>query len=198
MAPKRKRSAKVHRKTRKAVSPRRKSRGTLATAKKGLFETLEQINKIISRFEGEVESLLKKFVKQGERSRKDLRKNFEVLVGKVRAEKLLALTREGREELEKEVRRLGEEVIGTLKEVESLIPHEKFKGLFSEAREGLLNLVDVFVDNGFLVQARQTVLKTRKEILGLLSIPTQSEVEKLERKIVKLEKRLSNLARRAA
>ena len=169
----------------------RKPVGTLQAA-------LVQINKAIGRFEGEVETLVKKLVKQSERSRKDLRKNFDVLIGKIRADKLIAFTRDGREELEKEVKRLAEDVISTIKEVEVLINHEKFSGLFENARESFSNLVEIFAENGLLLQAKRTVLKTRKEILGLLSIPTQGEVEKLERKIVILEKRLSNLARRAA
>lgn len=169
----------------------KKSTGTLHIA-------LEQINKAIGRFEGEVESLVKKLVKQGERSRKDLRKNFDVLLGKIRADKLIALTRDSRDELEKEVKRLAEDVIGTIKEVEALINHEKFTGLFNNVRDNFSNLIEVFAENGLVLQAKQTVRKTRKEILHLLSIPTQSEVEKLERKIVTLEKRLSNLARRAA
>lgn len=177
--------------TRAAKQPAKKAVGTLQTA-------LVQINRVIGRFEGEVEILVKKIVKQGERSRKDLRKNFDVLIGKIRADKLIALTRDSRDELEKDVKRLAEDVLGTIKEVEALINHEKFTDLFADARDGFSNLVELFAENGLVVQAKQTMLKTRKEILGLLSIPTQGEVEKLERKIVILEKRLSNLARRAA
>jgi polyhydroxyalkanoate synthesis regulator phasin len=191
MASKKKSTLKLKTAPKAKIVIARKPVGTLHAA-------LVQINKAIGRFEGEVETLVKKLVKQGERSRKDLRKNFDILIGKIRADKLIAFTRDGREELEKEVKRLAEDVIGTIKEVEVLITHEKFAGLFTNARESLSNLVEVFAENGLLLQAKRTVLKTRKEILGILSIPTQSEVEKLERKIVILEKRLSNLARRAA
>jgi ubiquinone biosynthesis protein UbiJ len=191
MASKKKVTHKIKTAPKAKTAHAKKATGTLQTA-------LVQINKVIGRFEGEVEILVKKLVKQGERSRKDLRKNFDVLIGKIRADKLIALTRDSREELEKEVKRLAEEVVGTIKEVETLINHEKFSGMFTGARESFSNLIELFAENGLILQAKQTVLKTRKEILDLLSIPTQSEVEKLERKIVTLEKRLSNLARRAA
>ena len=204
MAQKKKRVTKTKTKAKKApVKKRAKARakkkvGKIQSAKENLAQRLDGVNRVINRFETEVETLVKKFVKQGERSRKDLRKNFDGILKKVRGGKIIARTRQTREELEKEVRRLADEVIGTVKDVESLLNHEKVTGIFDNARQSLANIIELFVENGLILQAKQTVLNTRKEVLGLLSIPTQGEVEKLERKIVSLERRLSTLTRKAA
>jgi polyhydroxyalkanoate synthesis regulator phasin len=156
------------------------------------------VNRVINRLEDEVESLVKRLVKQGERSRKDLKKNFDDILKKVRAGKIMARANETREEIEKDVRRVAEEVLGTVKDVESIINREKMAGILSNARDSMENLVEVLRENGLVLQAKQTVANTRREVLGFFSIPTQGDVEKLERKIVNLEKRLSNLTRKAA
>jgi len=200
MAPKKKRSTaqkrnQATRAPKRAATKKKTKVGKIRSAKEGLQIRLDQVNRVINRFEGEVETLVKRLVKQGERSRKDLRKNFDDILKRVRAGKILAHTRE---ELEKEVRRVAEEVLGTVKDVESVLNREKMAGILTNARNSFETLVEIFRENGLVLQAKQTVANTRREVLGFFSIPTQSDVEKLERKIVNLEKRLSNLSRKAA
>jgi len=203
MAPKKKKARKTKgrrpaKKSVKRSSRRKRNLGKIQVAKKNILERLERVNRVINRFEGDVEGLIKKIVKQGERSRKEIRKNFDDILSKIGAGGIFARANETREDLEREVKRLAEEVMNTVKEVESKLHQERLSGLFQNARKNLNNVLELLSENGLVVQAKATVDNTRKEIFGLFSIPTQDEVEKLERKIVNLERRLSNLSRKAA
>lgn len=182
-------------KAKQAVSQVRRQ---TTVAKQSLQGRLDQVNRVVNRFEKEFETLFKKLVKQGERSRKDLRKNFDEIAKKVRKGKLLKEASATREELEKEVRRVAEEVVATIKEAENLINTEKVTAIFSEVRGSVNGLVEVLSRNGVITQVKQAIESTRKEVLGIFKIPSQNEVEKLEKKIITLEKRLSNLSRKAA
>jgi len=162
-------------------------------AKQKIHEQLESVNRIVNRLEGEVEVLFKKIVKKGERSSRELRKNFDGLLSWLKSG-----ASEKREDVEREVRRLAEDVIKSMKEVELIPSRVDFNGAFREVRKNFGNLVDHLSDNDFVHRAKLTLGQTKKELLAILSIPTQEEVVKLEKKIVSLEKRLSNLSRKAA
>jgi len=192
---KKKSKAKQHK---KVATRALRSGGKVAQAKRQIAHRVGQINRVINRLESEVEGLVKKIVKQGERSRIELRKNFDDLLGKLNPSDLIAFASETRDDLEREVRRLAEEIVDAVKEIE-LLPHRLEVGtLIKDMRRGVGDVVDQLNESGFVQLAKETVLKTRKGVLSLFSIPTQDEVVKLERKIVNLEKRLSNLSRRAA
>ncbi len=167
-------------------------------AKKKIAERIEDINRIVNRFEGEVEGLFKKIVKKGERSRRELRRSFDDLFSWLKKGELLALATETRDDVEREVRRLAEEVIQSVKEIELIPGKVNFSEIFDDARKNLGHLVENLGDNDLIQRAKQTLNQTKKELLSLLSIPTQEEVVKLEKKIVSLEKRLSTLSRKAA
>jgi len=171
---------------------------TVKNAKQAFAQKFEDINRVVNRLESELEVLFKKIVKKGERSSKELRRSFDDLLSWVKAGDILSLAAETRDEVEREVKRLAEEVIHSVREIE-LIPNKvNFKGLVKDVRKNVGNIVDHLGDNDLVQKARLTLGQTKKEILGILSIPTQEEVVKLERKIVSLEKRLSNLSRKAA
>ena len=53
-------------------------------------------------------------------------------------------------------------------------------------------------ENGLVEKAKHLMEDARENILVSLSIPTQKDVQKLERKITTLEKRLSTLVKKAA
>src|SRR5262249_4970644 len=135
----------------------------------------------------------KKIVKKGERSSRELRKNFDGLLSWLKSG-----ASEKREDVEREVRRLAEDVIKSMKEVELITSRVDFNVAFREVRKNFGNLVDHLSDNDFVHRAKLPLGQTKKELLAILSIPTQEEVVKLEKKIVSLEKRLSNLSRKAA
>jgi polyhydroxyalkanoate synthesis regulator phasin len=186
-------------KTKKTVSISvKKSSGKVEFAKRSIGLKIEKINRVINRLEGEVEGLIKRIVKQGERSRKELRKNFDDLLSRVRGTELISLATETRDEIEREVRRLAEDIVNVVKEIELVPSRIDFLAVFNDARRNFNNLVEHLSDNNFIQHAKSTVNQSRKELLGMLSIPTQDEVEKLERKIISLEKRLSNISRKAA
>lgn len=110
----------------------------------------------------------------------------------------MTIANETRGEVEREVRRLADDMISLVKEIETIPGRLGVENVYRDARNNLLTLVDQLTDSGFIHRAKATLKQTRKEILTLLSIPTQDEVEKLEKKIVSLEKRLSTLSRKAA
>ncbi len=179
-------------------SSKNKNLGKVERAKRGILKRVEQINSVINRLELEIEGLVKKLVKQGERSRKELRRNFDDLIARLGAKDLIALASETRDDVEREVRRLAEEVLDLVKEIERVPARINLGGLITDARRSFEDVVDHLNDNDLIQRAKQTLNQTKKEVLSLLSIPTQDEVVKLERKIVTLEKRLSNLSRKAA
>ena len=123
---------------------------------------------------------------------------FEDINRVVKSGDLVSLASEKREDVEREVRRLAEEVIGSVKEIELLSRKVNLSGVFNRVRKNLGNIVEQIGDNDLVQKAKLTLGQTKKELLGVLSIPTQDEVGKLEKKIVSLEKRLSNLTRKAA
>ncbi|HKY64409.1 MAG TPA: hypothetical protein VJR29_13440 [bacterium] len=167
-------------------------------AKKKITERIENINRVVNRLEGEVEVLFKKIVKKGERSRRELRRSFDDLFAWVKKGDLVALATEKRDDVERELRRLAEDVIQSVKEIELVPGKVNFAEIFDDARKNLGHLVENLGDNDLVQRAKQTLNQTKKELLSLLSIPTQEEVVKLEKKIVSLEKRLSTLSRKAA
>ena len=170
----------------------------VANAKHSLSQKFEDINRVVNRLESEVEVLFKKIVKKGERSGRELRRSFDDLLTWVKSGDLVSLATEKRDDVEREIRRLAEEVISSVKEIELLPSKVNFGGVFKKVRKNLGNIIEQIGDNDLVQKAKQTLGQTRKELLGILSIPTQDEVVKLERKIVSLEKRLSNLTRKAA
>lgn len=171
---------------------------TVSNAKHAIAQKFEDINRVVNRLESEVEVLFKKIVKKGERSGRELRRSFDDLLSWVKSGDLVSLATEKRGDVEREVRRLAEEVMGSVKEIELLSRKVKLTGVFQKVRKNLGNIVEQIGDNDLVQKAKTTLGQTKKELLGVLSIPTQDEVVKLEKKIVSLEKRLSNLTRKAA
>src|SRR3990167_10423276 len=97
--------------------------------------TLKQINKVISKFELEAEKVLKRLVTQGRRSRQELRRNFEDLFAKIKVGNF-GLNAKG-VEIEKEVRRLADEVLNRFKDIELLPQSEAVTKVFTDIRKNL-------------------------------------------------------------
>ncbi|MFO1463448.1 MAG: hypothetical protein U1F66_06695 [bacterium] len=167
-------------------------------AKQTITQKFEDINRVVTRLESELEVLFKKIVKKGERSSKELRRSFDDMLAWVKSGELISLAAEKRDEVEREVKRLAEEVVASVKEIELIPGKVNVKGLFRDVRKNVEGIVEQLGESDLIQRAKQGLGQTKKEILGILSIPTQDEVVKLERKIVSLEKRLSNLTRKAA
>ncbi|HCU25934.1 MAG TPA: hypothetical protein DF383_13030, partial [Deltaproteobacteria bacterium] len=85
-----------------------------------LSKKLKHINRVITHLESEVETLVKKIVKKGELSGRELRRSFDDLVDWLKAGALLNLASEKRDDLEREIKRLADEVIQSVREIELL------------------------------------------------------------------------------
>lgn len=159
---------------------------------------VDNINHILGRLEKEVEGIFKKLVKQGERSSRELRKNFDDILKKVRKTDIYTKAQEKTEDFEKEVRKLADDVVGRVKNLE--LGHGFFsaKKIFKDARKSFDAFVNKIEKNDFIGQAKEKAESTRNDILSFLSIPSQNEVERLEKKIVSLEKRIQSLSHKAA
>ncbi len=159
---------------------------------------LEKMNEILNRLEGEVESLVKRLVKQGERSSRELRKNLDEVLKRFKKIDLYTKAQETTEGFDRELRRLADEVVSKVKGLEIAPSGFTSKKLLRDARKNLNAFVNVFEKNDFLSRAKLKAENTRDEVLSFLKIPSQAEVEKLERKVVALEKRLQNFSQKAA
>ncbi len=171
---------------------------SLAGVRQKLFSSFEQVNQGVLKLEGELETLVKKVKQRSEHSRRDLQKSFRALVKKLKSSEVLVVAKGTRRDLEKEMKRLVEEATASVKELENLVKTAKVRALFKNFRTGLQNALESFSEHGVVLQAKKSVVGTRKELLGLLSIPSQEEFESLARKISNIEKRLTQIARKAA
>lgn len=152
---------------------------------------LDQINNILVKLEGEVENLLHKIVKQGRRSQAELKKNFDTLVKKAKLKSKST-------DIEREIRKFADEVLNKVKELELIPESVSVNKIFKDVRKNFSEIVENLVASGLVVKTRQLVSETREGILVSLSIPSQKDVEKLEKKIATLERRLGSLVKKAA
>lgn len=159
---------------------------------------VDNINNILGRFEKEVEGIFKKLVKQGEKSSRELRKNFDDILKKVRKTDIYTKAQEKTEDFEKDVRKLADDIVSRVKSLE--LGHSLFsaKKIFKDVRKSFDSFVNKIEKTNFIEQAKEKAENTRNELLSFLSIPSQNEVERLEKKIVSLEKRIQSLSHKAA
>ncbi len=163
-----------------------------------LKQRLEKVNAILGRLEDEVEGIFKKLVKRGERSSKEIRKNFDEILKKVKKINLYSKAQAKTGDLEKEVRKLADEIIGKLKSLEIAPSGFSAKKVLKDARKNVEKFVANFEKSEWFEKAKNTAQNTRVNLLSVLNIPTQAEVEKLEKKIHNLEKRLHTISQKAA
>ena len=163
-----------------------------------LRQRMEKLNTVLTRVEGEVESLVKRLVRQGERSSRDLRKNFDDVLKRFKKLDFYTKAQEKTEDFEREIRRLADDVVSKVKGLEIGPSGFTAKKLLKDARKSFNTFVNQVERSDFLALARSKAEDTRDGILSILRIPSQTEVERLEKKIVTLEKRLQNLSHKAA
>ena len=72
------------------------------------------------------------------------------------------------------------------------------KKVLKDARKNVEKFVANFEKSEWFEKAKNTAQNTRVNLLSVLNIPTQAEVEKLEKKIHNLEKRLHTISQKAA
>ncbi|MFO1518629.1 MAG: hypothetical protein U1F57_03030 [bacterium] len=178
--------------------PSKNSKKSQGRKKDFLKSRLDKINTVLNRVEGEVESLVKRLVRQGERSSRDLRRQFDEVLKKIKKNDLYTKAQEKTGDLEREFRRLADDVVSKVKGLEIGPSGFTAKKLIKDARKSLDGFVNLVEKSDLLSLAKNKAESTRNEILSFFSIPSQTDVEKLEKKIQSLEKRLVNLSSRAA
>ena len=176
----------------------KKQKKTQNKSKDVLNFKIKEINYIMGRLEQEVEDLFKKLVQKGEKSSKDLRKNFDDILGKVKKFEIYTKAQEKTEDFEKEIRRLADDIVGKVKTLEIMPGNFNAKRMIRDARKGIESFVQVLEKSDLVSVAKHKAQDTKNGILSVLKIPSQREVEKLEGRIKNLEKRIQNLSRKAA
>lgn len=152
----------------------------------------EGLADLLSKLEVEAERVVRRLIEKTEQSSRELKKSVSTLVGQVRSEGLATFASEKTEDLLK----LAEEVIGRAKEIQFTSFNRD--DLIREAKKNIEDLVSRINSSDILARARVRALNTKDQVLSILSIPTQTEVVKLSRKITNLESRVNKLTRKAA
>lgn len=172
----------------------RRKRITISKASKAVPRKFEGFADLLAKLEVETEKVVRRFVERAEQSSRDIKKGIAAVIDQVRSEGIASVASDKTEEL----RRIAEDVIERAKEIQFLPTHFNRDEIVREARKNLDDLIDKLNTSEILAKARATALNTKDQVLSLLSIPNQSEVIKLSRKITSLEGRVNKLTRRAA
>lgn len=150
---------------------------------------------LLGKLEVEAEKVVRRFIDKAEHSSRELKKGISALIEQVRTEGLATVASEKKEDLI----HLAEDVITRAKEIQFL-PLGNFNRdeIVREAKKNLEDLISRINSSELLARAKVTAVNTKNQVLSILSIPSQSEVVKLSRKITSLESRVNKLTRKAA
>ncbi len=157
-------------------------------------DQINRINQIFNRLETEVETVLKRLIKQGEKSGKELKQNFDEVLKKVKKTDLYAKAQERTGDLEREIRKLADDVVTKVSSLEISPNGFNAKKLLKEGRRSLDTFVETLEKSEMLSKAKSKAENTKNGLLSILSIPTQHEVGKLEKRIIGLEKKIHTLS----
>ncbi len=155
---------------------------------------ISQINKVLGKFETEVEKAVNKFMKRGEKSSQVLRRNFDEILEKISSSDLYSRATEKKEELVREFRKLSDEVVAKVKKFDL----RGAKSVLKEIRTSLDEFVAKLQNTEIVEKAKEQVVSTRNQLLSVLSIPSQKDVAELTQKVTRLEKKIKTLSDRAA
>ncbi len=185
--------------TKAAVKNTRKSATTAKKAVKAKLSRLDGLTDLLNKLEVEAENIAKRVIDRAEEASTELRDSVEELIEKVRSNGIYTVAADTKEDIEREVRRLVEDVVDRAKDVE-LMPFNTANRdrIIQEAKRNLEDIRDRLTSTEWLARARVSASHTKDQVLGILSIPSQGELSKLQRKITSLEKRLSTLNKKAA
>ena len=159
-----------------------------------LKSRLNTINKVVGKFENEVEKALEKFVLKGEKSSQILRKNFDDIFDKISATPFYSKATEKTEEFSKELKKIADEVVDKLKNFDL----NKALPVLKEVRANIDELVNKLQAMDFVEKAKKQAKKSKNQFLSVLSIPTQDDIEQLSRKVTSLEKKIKVLSHKKA
>lgn len=163
-----------------------------ATVSKTTPRKFEGLTDLLSKLEVETEKVVRRLVEKAEQSSREIKKGIAAIIDQVRSEGFASVASDKTEDL----RRLAEDVIARAKEIQ--FGHFNRDEIIREAKKNLDELIDRLNASELLARAKATALNTKDQVLSILSIPNQSEVVKLSRKITSLESRVNKLTRKAA
>ncbi len=170
----------------------RRKRSPISKAVPRKFEGFADL---LSKLEVETEKIVRRFIDKAEQSSRELKKGVSSLIEQVRNQGLAAIASEKKEDL----LRLVDDVISRAKEIQLLpLGNISRDDIIREAKKNLDDLISRINSADILARARETAIHTKNQVLSILSIPTQTEVVKLSRKITSLEGRVNKLTRKAA
>ena len=150
---------------------------------------------ILSRIEIEAEKVVRRLVERAEYSSRGLKKGIATLIDQIREEGLATVANEKKEDF----RRMAEEVISRAKEIQVLaLGNLNRDEIIREAKKNLGELIGKVSTSDLAAKARVRAHTTKAQFLSILSIPTQTDVVKLSKKISNLETRVSKFTRKAA
>lgn len=163
-----------------------------------LRSRFNKLNQILGKVETEFETLFKRLIQQGEKSSRELKRNFDEILVRLKRSDFYHRAKETRVDLRKELHRLSEDVIHKVRSFELGPSHFSGKRILKDGRKNLDLFINKLEKTGVVSLAKNTAENTRDGVLSFLSIPSQSEVVKLERKITTLEKKVHTLSKKAA
>ena len=163
-----------------------------------LRSRFNKLNRIIGKVETEFEDLFKKLIRQGEKSSKELKRNFDEILSRLKKTDLYTRAKETRGDLKRELHRLSGDILSKVKGLELGPSHFSGKKLLKDGRKNIDIFINKLEKTGVVSLAKNTAENTRDGMLSFLSIPSQSEVVKLERKVITLEKKVHTLSKKAA
>lgn len=192
----RKTVAKKKTKTRaKTVPARKKSKKTTVRhAKKsggnGSYYDLTLINEKLSQLENQALKAYECVQAIKKRSTPD----WKDWINKLSPQDWLALANAQRERISLEVKHLSDEILSKIHSADILSNKEHILHDAKDTLEDLINRID---DSDLVDKAIDTAIHTKDGLLAFLNIPTHEEMTQLQRKLNRIERRMSQLAGRS-
>lgn len=157
-------------------------------------ERLTRINKVIEKLEAEFEKAIGKFMKQGEKSSRVLRKNLDEILERISTSDIYSRATEKTEELTREAKKVADEIVSKVKGFDL----KRANTFFKDIRGNIDELMGKIQNTEIVEKAKGRAINTRNQFLSVLSIPSQDEVSELSRKVGSLEKKIKTLSKKAA
>ena len=173
----------------------RRRQSQVSQVSKAASRKFEGVADLLGKLEVEAEKVVRQLIEKAEHSSRELKKGVATLVEQIRAEGIGTFANEKKDEL----RRVAEEVVSRAKEIEFL-PLSGFNRdeIVREAKKNLGEIIARINSSDLMARAKETANHTKNQVLSILSIPSQSEVVRLSRKITSLESRVDKLTKKAA
>lgn len=189
----------IKRRVRKIPATKKTTRKHLSLGNKISFGRFDSVSAILNKLEVEAERIARRLIERAEEASSELRGSIEDLLGKFRSNDIYSIATDRKEDFERELHRLVEDVVERAKDVE-LLPFNAANRdrIISEAKKNLEELRVRLSAMDWVSKARMTAHNTKDQVFSLLNIPSQDELLNLQKKLANLEKRVSTLNRKAA